>query len=247
MGGGAVAMPGNFGVNVTGMVQTDPAATVVVPAELTVQPVMVPMVYSEKLGAMAIEVMGTAIFTVSVTFCEVDLPTAVDGKVVLATVKVGPDPQACGVNARNARAAVTTPRVRWKQRGTPREGIRKPTMIALLNFGEAIACKPTIRRMGNGGGGHWRPSCPAGVRPDRRRARRRLQPTEAPERTRRLGRPPKRYLWQRSDGQARACPPDHQKRGRQIQKFPGAQSGTRLFAFSSRFLCAAHRWASNVL
>jgi hypothetical protein len=157
---GLAALPGTAGEYFTAMVQTVLAATIVVPEELTVQPVTPLMEYSVKPAAMEIEVMGTAVFTASVTFCEVDCPTTVDGNVVLATVKVGVALRAWGTKASRARAAVIGPRTRLKHSETLGDWNRMPTIMVLLSFGEAIWCRSTTLRKGSGESGRCRLACP---------------------------------------------------------------------------------------
>jgi hypothetical protein len=157
---GDTALPGAAGEYFTAIVQTLPAETIEVPEEFTVQPLMLPREYSVKPGAMEIDVIGTAVFTVSMTFCEVDWPTTVDGNVVLATVNVGVTLQACGSTPSKASAAVTGPMARLNDGETLREGNRKPTIMNLLSFGETILCKSTTRLKGRGGSGPCRFACP---------------------------------------------------------------------------------------
>jgi hypothetical protein len=111
------------------------------------------MVYSVKLAAIEMELIGTAVFTVSVTTCVVEEPTAVEGNVALATVNTGPVAQACCNATSKATIANTAGQtVRRMERRMMGEENRRPSIEPLLNLDEPIAGKSTNRLMASGRG-----------------------------------------------------------------------------------------------
>ena len=84
---GEAVLPRTLGMKVMETLQTVPALLSVFPS--TEQPVMPSTEYSVKPDWRAIDLMATAVLTVTVTLCVVDWPSEVDGNMLPATVNVG--------------------------------------------------------------------------------------------------------------------------------------------------------------